>query len=321
MKNENELPVVVVIGANGFVGKKLVETLLELANVKLITLERNVRKKNFHSNKTVIQGDLTKLDTLQNLLVADCIVVNLAYDFNMPNEFNLLAARNLAEICRSAKIKRLIHCSTASVFGRNSESIINESSNCNPVTEYALTKLSIEKILHNASRDNFEFINLRPTSIFGPNGEALNKLIINLNDGYMILNYVKSCLFNKRKLNLVSVETVVSAIIFMMNNQLNVDGETFIVSEDYEDNNNFRDVESYLLSSLVNKDYLIRPFDIPLSLISFILRILRRDSYNPLSLYDPRKIMGLGFRAPRTLKQSLELFVEWQKTQAKVKNN
>ena len=321
MRNKNELLVVVVIGANGFVGKRLVETLLEFDNVKLITLERNFRQKNFPSKITVIQGDLAKLDTLQNLLVADCIVINSSYDFNTSSEVNLLAARNLAQICRSAKIKKLIHISSVSVYGKNSKRVINEASSCHPAYEYGLTKLSIEKILYNASRDNFEFINLRPTSIFGPNGKTLNKFINDLHHGNMILNYLKSCLFNKRMLNLTSLETVVSAIIFMINSQLNLDGETFIVSEDYEDINNYHYVESYFLNSIFDKYYPIRPIHLPMIFLSFIYKITRRNSFYPNQTFDCNKIMTLGFRAPRTLKQNLESYVDFQKTQVKVKNN
>jgi nucleoside-diphosphate-sugar epimerase len=317
MNNKNKLPVVVVIGANGFVGKNLVEALLETGNIKLISLERRVSLEKYSSKIKSIQGDLTKLETLQNLLVEGCTVVNLAYSFNMSSEANLLATKNLAEICRSAKIKKLIHCSTVAVFGRNSESIVNETSKCKPTSEYGLTKLSIEKILHNASRDNFEFINLRPTSVFGPDGQPLSKLIRQLSHGSMILNYLRSCLFNKRKLNLVGVDVVVSAIIFMMNDHLGVDGETFIVSQDYESINNFHYVENYLLKSLLHKNYPIKPFDIPLNFLSFILKVAGRDACDPLKIFDSRKIMKLGFRTTRTFKQSLESFVEFQKSEPK----
>jgi len=270
---------------------------------------------------TVIQGDLTKLETLQNLLVTDCVVVNLAYGFNMSSEDNLLATKNLAEICKSGKIKRLIHCSTASVFGRNFDDIVNEESVCYPVTEYGVTKLSIEQILLDESRGNFEFVNLRPTSVFGPDGQALAKLINRLTQGSMMINYLRSCLFNKRKLNLVSVETVTASIIFMMSPKLKVDGHTFIVSEDYESINNFHDVEQYLLNKLVGKYYVFRPLNIPLEILSFILRICGRDVYNPSRIYDSRKILEIGFHPDKTLQQSLDAFIEWHKAQHIIDKN
>jgi nucleoside-diphosphate-sugar epimerase len=316
MKKVSEFPVIAVVGANGFVGKNLVNALAAHNDVLIRTLERNSPSDKQYSNVTVIQGDLTKLDTLQNLFVHDCIVVNLAYGFNMTSEKNILAAKNLAEMCKSGKIKRLIHCSTASVFGRNPDDIVNEESACYPCTEYGITKLSIEQILFEASRGNFEFVNLRPTSVFGPGGPALAKLITNLTHGSMILNYLRSCLFNKRKLNLVSIETVTAAILFMVNTQLEVDGETFIVSEDVESINNFQYVERYLLKKLVGKYYLLPPLDIPLAVLSFILKIRGRDAYNPSKIYDSSKILKMGFRPDKTLQQSLDMFVEWYKTQA-----
>lgn len=321
MNNENELPIVAVIGANGFVGKKLIHDLLAEGNVFVRKLERSLSFDEPHSNVTVIHGDLTRLETLQNVLVADCIVINLAYDFNMTSEDNLLAAKNLAKICKSGKIKRLIHCSSAAVFGRNSDNIVNEESTCDPHTEYGLTKISIEQILFNASRSNFEFVNIRPTSVFGPDGEPLSKLIADLTRGSMVLNYFKSCLFNKRKLNLVSVETLTAAIIFMMNPKLKVDGHTFIVSEDYESINYFHYVEQYLLNKLVKKNYILRPVNIPLQILSFILWVRGRDACNPSKLYDPSKILKLGFNPPRTLQQSLDSFIEWHKAHSIIDKN
>lgn len=316
MKKTNVMPVYVVIGANGFVGKNLVHILATCGNVLVRTLERNPSVNKQLPNVTVVLGDLTKLDTLQNLLVPDCIVVNLAYGFNMTSEENLLAAKNLVKICQSGKIRRLIHCSTASVFGQTPDVVVDEDSICNPRTEYGVTKLQIEHILLKASHDHFEFVNLRPTSVFGPGGQAFSKLTTNLTKGSVILNYLRSCFFNKRKLNLVSVETVTAAILFVANTKLKVDGETFIISEDYESINNFHYVEHFFLNKLLGTYYTLPPLDIPLGVLSFILKIRGRDAYNPSRIYDSSKILKMGFRPDKTLQQSLDMFVEWYKTQA-----
>ncbi len=321
MNDKNEVPIVAVIGPNGFIGRKLVNALLAQNNVLIRALERSLSSDKQHPNLTVIQGDLCKLETLQNLLVTDCIVINLAYSFKMSREYNLLATKNLAKICKSRKIKRLIHCSTVSVYGRSPNDIVNEESVCYPFTEYAKAKLSIEQILLDASRGNFEFVNLRLASVFGSDGNALSKLIADLTRGSMMLNYFKACLFNKRKLNLVSVETLTAAIIFVMNPKLKVDGHTFIVSEDYESINNFHYVEQYLLNKLIKKNYILGPVNIPLQILSFFLRVRGRDSCNPSRLYDPSKILKIGFNPPRTLQQSLDSFIEWHKAHYVIDKN
>jgi len=317
MKNLSGMPVIAIVGANGFVGKNLVQALMARNDVSVRTLARSpLEAGNQHPNITAIQGDLTKPETLKNFLVPGCVVVNLAYGFNMTSSENLLAAKNLADICKDGKIKRLVHCSTASVFGRSQGDVANEQSTCSPHTEYGLTKLKIEEVLHEASSGHFEFVNLRPTSVFGPDGQALIKLISNLTQGSMILNYLRSCLFNTRKLNLVSVETVTAAIIFMAETEQKVDGETFIVSEDNEPINNFQHVERYLLDKLAGRYYTIHPLSLPLSILSLILRVRGRDAYNPRRIYDSSKLLKTGFRPAKSLEQSLGEFVEWYKTQS-----
>lgn len=317
MKNLSEMPVIAIVGANGFVGKNLMHALTARNDILVRTLARSpLEASDQHPNVTAIQGDLTKPETLKNFLVPGCIVVNLAYGFNMTSKENLQAAKNLAAICKDSGIKRLIHCSTASVFGRSQGDIANEQSLCSPHTEYGLTKLEIEKILHEASKGNFEFVNLRPTSVFGPGGQALIKLISNLVQGNIILNYLRSCLFNTRKLNLVSVDTVTAAILFMAETEQKIDGETFIISEDNESINNFHHVERYLLDRLVGRYYTIRPLSLPLSILSWILRIRGRDAYNPRRIYDSNKLLKTGFRPPMSLEHSLNNFVEWYKAQS-----
>jgi nucleoside-diphosphate-sugar epimerase len=69
-------------------------------------------------NLSVIYGDLLDIKTLRIFVEAGCIVVNLAYLNGCSEEKNLAAVYNLMEIAAQAKIRRLIHCSTAVVSGR-----------------------------------------------------------------------------------------------------------------------------------------------------------------------------------------------------------
>lgn len=305
--------VIAITGANGFIGKHLIESILARGDVSIRTLVREpAPPSRQHHNLTAIQGDLRKPDTLSNFLLPGCTVINLAYGFDLTSAENIHATENLIAICKKYQIKRLIHCSTASVFGRNHANIMYEESICNPKTEYGLTKLSIEQLLMDGARGHFEFVNLRPTSVFGPGGLALTKLITSLGDGNILLNYFKSCLFNKRKLNLVSVETVVASILFVFNKDQEVDGQTFIVSEDDESINNFEYVEKYLFLSLYGKYYFLPPVKLPLVVLSLILRIRGRDADNPHKIYDSSKIRALGFKPPRPLISSLKDFAQWK---------
>lgn len=308
--------VIAITGAGGFVGERLVGKISARSDVLIRAL---IRRTNAHSRKyhnlTEIQGDLTELDTLSGFLLPGCSVINLAYGFELTPAENLRMAENLIEICKKNQIKQLIHCSTAAVFGNQAANKVDEQTICKPKEEYGVTKLLIEQILRDGARGHFEFVNLRPTSVFGPGGAALRGLIINLSKGSRSLNYLRSCLFNKRQFNIVSVETVVAAILFILDKSQEIDGETYIISEDDESINNFESIEKYLLHELNRKYYYLPRLKIPLKVLSTVLRVLGRDIYNPRMLYDSSKLRKLGFQTPRPLISSLAEFAQWYKHQ------
>lgn len=304
--------IVAITGANGFIGSRLVAELLRREDVLIRTL---VRKSNNaltqHPRLTVIPGDLARVETLTDFLVPGCVVINLAYDFSSTNAENIRSTENLIEICKVQQAKRLIHCSTASVFGRVKQDVLNEETACNPISEYGIAKLTIERLFQVGAAGNFELVNLRPTSVFGPGGPALQKLIKNLESRPVLINYLNSCLFNERNLNLVSVDTVVAAICFILDRGKDVVGQTFIISEDDEVNNNFKHVEQYLFQQIYGRKYALPPVKIPLIVLSSILRLLGRDNTNPHRIFDSRKLRKLGFVTPRPLDRSLNDFVYW----------
>lgn len=305
--------IIAVTGASGFIGCRLIESLSKREDVEIRALVRNPDPPfRVHPGLSVKTGDLARIETLSGFLVPGCTVINLAYDFNATSAENLRSTENLLRACKISNIKRLIHCSTASVFGRIKQNILNEEVICNPTSEYGITKLAIEALLKDGARGNFEFINVRPTSVFGPGGVALKKLIDNLRYRNIFINYLNSCLFNDRKLNLVGVDTLVAAIVFLCDQSSSVDGQTFIVSEDDELINNFSYVERYLLREVCEKKYAVRPIKIPLKVLAFVLWALGRDNINPIGVFDASKIRKLGFIVPHTLETSLRDFVHWE---------
>ena len=305
----SEKSVIAITGAGGFIGRRLVEALLSREDVVIRALVRSPDHAfRSHPSLTVIAGDLARIDTLSDFLVPGSVVINLAHDFSSTSAENIRSAKNLIQVCKDYHVKRLIHCSTASVFGRVKQDILNEEITCNPISEYGITKLLIEKLILEGAYGNFELINLRPTSVFGSGGAALKKLIDDLRGRSIFLNYLNSCLFNRRKLNLVSVDTVVAAILFFLDRNQDVVEQTFIVSEDDEVINNFDYVEQYLFQEIYGKKYALRPIRIPFVVLSAILRIMGRDNINPRRIFDSGKLRKLGFKPPHPLDFSLRSF-------------
>lgn len=300
-------PTVVVIGASGFIGLHLLNVLSERRDIEVRVLVHRSTTNNNHTNIDFIEGDLLKPDSLDGLLVNDCTVFNLAY----LAQNNLEATMNLAMACSKNKVRRLIHCSTAVVSGNVKNNFVNESTPCFPVSEYEKTKLNIEQTLLEASIGKFELAILRPTAVFGVGGKNLLKLANELMTQSCFFNYLRSCLFNRRSLNLVCVENVIAALIFLFDAE-KIGCETFLISDDNSSANNYRDVESRLLARF-GKAYLVPRVFVPEFILAKLLYLVGKSNANPSRKYSDQKLAGLGFKKPQNFEAGIDAFAVWYK--------
>ncbi|MEN6318160.1 MAG: NAD(P)-dependent oxidoreductase [Syntrophaceae bacterium] len=307
---------IALTGATGFIGKHLLKSLLCWDNSPIRVLiheNRSVTLLN-EPGVTLVTGDLLKLETLYHFPVSSCTVVNLVNLAGMSERDNLLAMDNLGKACVKAGIRRLIHCSSAVVSGRVSSNMITEETECSPINEYEIAKYHIEKSFLEKYRDSFDIIILRPTEVFGPYGKNLLKLADSLVQGNRFANYIRSCVFKKRRVNLVSVQNVVAAIEFCIClNKKIIEPEIFIVSEDEDPIYEYRSMESMLMRYLGQKDYFFPVVPIPLFILGFLLKLLGRTNCNPLSFYSGRKLIDFGFTKKMSLQDGLALFAGWYK--------
>jgi len=308
---------IAITGATGFVGRHLYRALSNRPNVdiRLLFHYKTVANPIKKENITVLKGDLLKPETLLGFLQPGCTVVNLAYLSEASADDNLAAAANLADACLKAGIRRLIHCSTAVVVGRTSSNVITEKTICEPDCNYEITKLSIENIITEKARGHFDLAIIRPTAVFGPGGRNLLKLADELSSGNRVLNYLKSCLFDRRRMNLVSVDHVVAALIFLFYAEQKMAGDIYIVSDDDHPLNNYRDVEQYLVRALKCRDFPLPRIPLPPYVLSVMLKLAGRSNSNPLRRYDDEKLRAAGFRNTATFEAGLDLFAEWYKKQ------
>lgn len=312
---------IVILGASGYVGLSLMRTLIELESTSVTVLCRSPQTFNgkfpFSEKVIIFQGDILDANSLEGLFEKDCVVINLAYLRGSNESENLMAINNLVDACKSAGIKRFIHLSTAMVSGRTNSIEITEEEMGDPRTEYATTKLSVEKAIANAATGYFDFVILRPTAIFGPNSENLKKLGNDLIEGKRVRNYLKSCLFNRRRMNLVHISNVIGAIVFMQNRKENLNGEIFIVSDSEATRNNFRDVESGLMAELGISDYSFPRLKIPVFVLRWLLIFLGKDNANPRSDYLSTKLRDLGYRKPQKFEDALVDYATWLRSNNK----
>jgi dihydroflavonol-4-reductase len=139
-----------ITGGTGFIGRHTVE-LLTKKNHKLTLLVRKTSDTSFLNNQNVsmIVGDITdKQSVLDNMEDCDS-VINIAghYTFWEPDkkiysEINIKGMQNVMECASELGIKKIVHVSTAGIYGDTKDEPFNEKSlpGSNKFSEYFRTK-------------------------------------------------------------------------------------------------------------------------------------------------------------------------------------
>ncbi len=306
-------PLLVLTGANGFVGHHFIKQYKHTGTrIRALTRSHQKTNTNLHDIEWVT-GDLNDPHVWDKLLEPDCLFVNLAYSQETSLYESVKATQAMVNACANMKIGRLIQCSTISVYGRTSGTPIDERTPCRPIDDYGRLKLKLDQIILESSADRIDIAILRPSAIFGVGGQALNSLCNSLITRPHILNYVRSSLFGHRRMHLVPVETVVGALQFLCESNRTFDREIFIVSEDDDPKNNFRDVEKILMTALEIRDYPVPPFPMPSLLLRGLLLTKGRSEIDTSCYYSSSKLRELGFNSPVGFLTALCAFAEQYK--------
>ncbi len=303
-----------ITGGTGFIGRHLLERLQRRRGITIRALAHKRPDEHLPLQDRVkwIRGDLADRASLEALLQPGCDLVDLAFPQGWSREARIGATARLARSCAEIGIRRVLHCSTATVVGRAPEQRVTEETPLRPVTEYETTKLEIENTWREHCDGRMELVILRPTAVFGPGGRNLLKLADALVSGSRLLNYLRSSLFGHRRMNLAPVQNVVAAVEFLLDFSWPLASEVFIVSDDEDPMNNFRDVERHLMAGLGMRDYPVPLLPVPRRLLSTALQLAGRSNTDPDRIYDGEKLARAGLRhKPYSIQSGLREFAAW----------
>lgn len=171
---------VVVTGGAGFIGSHIVEHWVkENADVHVLDNLSSGFKKNLDGfSITFHEGSITDKELVFTALEGADYVHHLAAMVSVPEsvadpygcvEVNVIGLLNILEGCVEHKVKKLIHSSSAAVYGENPESPKTVNMRPMPKSPYGITKLDGEYYL-DAYNQNFGLgaISLRYFNVFGP---------------------------------------------------------------------------------------------------------------------------------------------------------
>ncbi len=209
---------IVLFGGCGFIGSNLLKH-WNLDNIFAPTLD---------------EADLTKPDSLRQVLSPGDIVVNAAgyaeatdtssRGLALFRALNVDGVRNLAEACRSVGVAQLVHVSSVAAMGRWHASNVTEDMMRPVRSPYARSKLEGELILE-GFRELFPVTIVRPTSVFGE-GRGLAAALCK----FVALGVVPLPDGGSARIPFTYVGNVASAIKLALGNP-NCFGRTFIIGD------------------------------------------------------------------------------------------
>ena len=162
---------ILILGGNGFIGKSLLSKINHLENSISI-----VSRKKFLSKYKIITGDLINdCEKLKKLFLDFDIIFNCAGELQDEKEMKKLHIDSLTNIVEflsteSLKEKKLNGYKLAVLEFLDlvkKEEYIDENSLKNPSNYYEKTKLASEQIIINSANEYFEYIIMRPSTIYG----------------------------------------------------------------------------------------------------------------------------------------------------------
>ena len=182
---------VLVTGADGFIGSHLVESLVNHGmrvralnyynswnNLGWLDVSKNVLEK-----IEIIEGDIRDRALVQditercNYIFHLSSLIGIPYSYKAASSYvktNIEGTLNLLEACKkSTKLKALLHTSTSEVYGTAQTIPIKESHPLVAQSPYAATKIAADKLVESYYLSfNLPLITIRPFNTFGPRQTA-----------------------------------------------------------------------------------------------------------------------------------------------------
>jgi len=195
---------ILITGAGGYVGAKLVPALLD-KDYSVTALDLFIYGKEVldeHKNLKVVVGDIRNTNILKEVIPSHDAVIHLACISNDPSfelnpqlgqSINLDAFEPMVQISKKEKIKRFIYASSSSVYGLKSEKNVTEDVSLEPLTDYSKFKVECEKILKPFNSEDFTTVTIRPATVCGYSRRQRLDVVVNI---------LTNLAFNKREISI-----------------------------------------------------------------------------------------------------------------------
>jgi nucleoside-diphosphate-sugar epimerase len=211
---------VLVLGASGFIGSRLVDSLAAGSVYRPIPASR-------HPKAGGVVLDATDPAALREALSDVALVVNCIAGSNQA------MVRSTQALCDAARLRppgRIVHLSSMAVYGSASGPVHEYQQGVAPVSGYGEAKIACEQIIRKYVRDGGDAIILRPTCVFGPGSAQWTTRLARLLEAHRIGDLGSA---GDGCCNLAFIDDVVAAIVNSLDAR-GITGRTFNVSSSAE---------------------------------------------------------------------------------------
>ncbi len=162
---------ILVTGANGYVGSSFIKRFSEKYEFRTFSLQKN----------KIEMSIFDKVDTI--IHCAALVHQKIKHSDNKYYEINVNYPLSLAKKAKENGVKQFVFISTIAVYG-DDKKVLTENTTCTPINSYGKSKLEAERKLLNLNDENFKVSIIRPPMIYGKdapgNIDSLVKLILKI---------------------------------------------------------------------------------------------------------------------------------------------
>ena len=224
-----------ITGGTGFIGKYTVGLLSGTNHQMKVLIRKTSNKSSLNKpNITIVEGDLLNRQSLLKGM-RDCdSVIDIAglYSFwekdkSVFGKINIEGTRNVMECALESGIKKVVHVSTAGIFGKPEEIPFNEESKPGPIrySEYFKTKYEGDNFAWELfEKKGLPLVVIYPVCVLGAGDTKASGRYIR----DMITRKLPGTVFSRRTFTFVCVKDVARAIVNALEKENNI-GEKYLV--------------------------------------------------------------------------------------------
>ena len=289
---------ILITGATGFIGSRLVKRLAEEGSHKLYCFVRKTSRTDFLKSlgSNLIYADIADAKSLEKALkykidtVFHCAAYVNDRDWGRLYKANVIGTENICGLALKLGVERMVYLSSVAVVSGNPQVPLTEELPYSATNLYGLSKIEAEKKVLEYKELGLNTVTLRPCMVYGEGEPHLMGLL---------LFFLKHRLLpiigeGKNKMHLAYVGNVIDAMILSLQKSRMLSGSYFVADDEVL---TVKEILSILSRAINGRE----PAKMPYWAVSVLLKTpfinKRLQFFQKDRVYDISRIKSEGFNA------------------------